>query len=117
MLLGFRLLGFATMVSALYVDDLDASNWEKHVMQSGVRSAFIQFTDNECGLCKEIASHWIDIGEMYEDDKDILVGSVDCTEPESKPLCTRFERPALRPLRCTKFSPELLRRARECSGQ
>lgn len=62
-------------------------------MQSGVQVAFIKFTSQQtsCAQCKDIAEPWVDFGEANEDDKTILLGSVDCDEVESSPLCTRFE--------------------------
>lgn len=65
---------------------LNKDNFEKEI-GSGV--AFVKFFAPWCGHCKRLAPTWQELAGKYKDNKDIMIGHVDCTENdnENKAIC------------------------------
>ena len=100
-----------TLVLALFDDALTFSTFESKL--SKPKAAFIKFYApwrvsrgvnsgpcepalslqpspwlRRCSHCQEMAANWDQLGEHFEDDKSLLIGSVDCDD--NKALCSRF---------------------------
>ena len=50
---------------------------------------FIKFYAPWCGHCKHLAPVWAEFNRMHLD--ELNVATVDCTQEESRPLCSRVE--------------------------
>jgi hypothetical protein len=44
-----------------------------------------------CAHCRSMAEDWSRLGEDFEGHEYTVVGEVDCTSDEGKPLCDEFE--------------------------
>jgi thiol-disulfide isomerase/thioredoxin len=73
-----------------YDDTMTSSTFDLELAKPGLKAAFIKFAAPWCTHCRDMEPYWVDLGEEHEDDTGLLIGSVDCTEVSSKPLCTRF---------------------------
>lgn len=71
---------------------LTEANFNDTVLKGG-RNAFVKFHAPWCGHCREIRPVWDKLGEVHKDSKEaktVLIGDVDCTDDEAKPICDRI---------------------------
>ena len=83
-------LSLFTALLARFDDALTASTFDKALGEPGVQVAFVKFFTPTCSHCREMAADWEELGEKLEDDTSTLIGSVDCDDASSKPVCNRF---------------------------
>ena len=50
---------------------------------------FIKFFAPWCGHCKRLAPIWTEFNKLHQ--SEINVGAVDCTDADSKPVCSAME--------------------------
>ena len=54
------------------------------------KRVFIDFYDPMWGHCLLMADDWSDFADEFEDDDDILIGKMDCTNAANKPICQDY---------------------------
>lgn len=72
--------------------ELTDANFKDLVLNSG-RNAFVKFHAPWCGHCRNIRPVWDKLADMHLDSKaskTVMIGDVDCTTDEGKPLCDRI---------------------------
>ena len=77
--------------SALYEESLTIANFDKTLAKPGLHAAFLKFWAPWCGHCKQMEPYWVDLGEEYQDEESLLIGSIDCDDPSSSPICNRYK--------------------------
>ena len=76
---------FVAMASA--ATTLTGDSFETSIAGKG---AFIKFYAPWCGHCKKLAPAWDQLHGEFEDNKDVLIGDVDCTAEENKAICSQM---------------------------
>jgi len=80
MMMKAAVLLVALMASSVKVNaiSLTDANFDAEVFDSG-KSAFVKFQAPWCGHCKNMKPDWDKLMKEFADNKDVIVGDVDCT--------------------------------------
>eukprot|EP00163_Fabomonas_tropica_P012805 TRINITY_DN2416_c0_g1_i1.p2 TRINITY_DN2416_c0_g1~~TRINITY_DN2416_c0_g1_i1.p2 ORF type:complete len:181 (-),score=64.07 TRINITY_DN2416_c0_g1_i1:97-639(-) len=64
---------------------LTPENWDQHM--DGSKHALIEFYAPWCGHCQRIAPEYTKLSEMYRNNGDVLIGTIDCDAHKGTPPC------------------------------
>mmetsp|Transcript_9179 Transcript_9179/g.12761 ORF Transcript_9179/g.12761 Transcript_9179/m.12761 type:complete len:233 (-) Transcript_9179:437-1135(-) len=84
------LLGLVSSINTLdaSVPHLDEDDFEE---TTAGKTVFIKFYAPWCGHCKAMSKDWQRLYDDWEDDENVVVASVDCTDDDSESLCDDYD--------------------------
>ena len=70
---------WCVIIPLVQVVNVTSATWDRTVTNSGQR-LFVKFHAPWCSKCQELHSTWESIGQNYDEDTDVRLARVDCTE-------------------------------------
>ena len=78
---------WGVIIPLVQVVNVTLATWDRTVTNSGQR-LFVKFYAPWCPKCQELRSIWESLGQNYDEDTDVRLARVDCTEETT--LCEMY---------------------------